>query len=126
MLELLTAQPLTERVASLERSLLSRDAIGLADVAGLDDLSWQTAASAMQVRVALGRINDLIHASVICAAIPRVLVSGSGSRCGRPWRPVTIHPARLTSRRPTGSQSSRSPCGRDETRCANKCLCRTW
>lgn len=76
VLALLTAQPLTERVASLERSLLGRDAVGLADVAGLDDLSWQTAASAMQVRAALGRINDLIHASVICAAIPRVLVPG--------------------------------------------------
>lgn len=101
VLKLLTARPLTERVASMERALEGQDVAGLADLPGLDDLSWQTAATAIQVRSALGRINDLIHASVICAVIPRILVPderitvrpslAAGSDSFRPYDLETTH-----------------------------------
>lgn len=101
VLTLLTAQPLTERVASMESALAGREAAELADVVGLSDLSWQTAATAMQVRSALGRINDLIHASVICSVIPRILVPGeritvrpslaAGNDPSRPYDLETSH-----------------------------------
>lgn len=101
VLDLLTSQPLTARVAAMEQALLGQDAAGLATVPGLDDLSAATAATAMQVRTALGRINDLIHASVICAAIPRILVPGeritvrpslaAGNDPSRPYDLETTH-----------------------------------
>jgi hypothetical protein len=39
-------------------------------------LSLETAVAAMAVRESLGRISDLIHASVICAALTRILEDG--------------------------------------------------
>lgn len=101
VLDLLTSQPLTARVASMEQALLGQGAAGLTTVPGLDDLSAATAVTAMQVRTALGRINDLIHASVICAVIPRILVPGervtvrpslaAGNDPSRPYDLETTH-----------------------------------
>lgn len=76
VVEALTSRSLTETVAATEVSLvgLTKDEVELALHGGV--LSAPSAAAAMAVRESLGRINDLIHASVICAVLPSILEVG--------------------------------------------------
>lgn len=72
----LASPPLTSRVAATEAKLEGLDAEGARDALAGDLLSIETAVAAMAVRASLGRVSDLIHASVICAALPRILEKG--------------------------------------------------
>ncbi|MEA5116223.1 MAG: hypothetical protein VB036_01250 [Propionicimonas sp.] len=72
----LAGEPLTSKIASAETALegLRREDVH-ATMSGTV-LSLETAVAAMSVRESLGRISDLIHASVICAALTRILEDG--------------------------------------------------
>ncbi len=101
LLSLLTREPLTSRIAAVEHDLVGRDPGSLADVAGLAELSVQTAQAAIQVRSALGRLSDVIHASVICSVIPRIMRDeeritvrpslAAGNDASRPYDLETTH-----------------------------------
>lgn len=72
----LSGEPLTSKIASTEMAL---EGLGREDVhvtLSGTVLSLETAVAAMSVRESLGRISDLIHASVICAALTRILEDG--------------------------------------------------
>ncbi len=76
VLAVLSSQPLTSRVAGIEATLEGLTADDVRSVLDGGVLSAETAAAALAVRESLGRISDLIHASVICATLPRILEPG--------------------------------------------------
>lgn len=88
----LSSQPLTSRVASVEAALEGLTADGVRTVLGGGLLSAETAAAAIAVRESLGRISDLIHASVICATLPRIL---------EPDERITVRPSLASGNDPT-------------------------
>lgn len=76
VLSALTLQPLTLTVANIEALLLGKRSDEIGAVLKGSGLGAETAVAAMAVRESLGRISDLVHASVICAALPRILQPG--------------------------------------------------
>ncbi len=68
--------PLTTRVAGIEHALLHSDKESVVAIAHDHDIDLATLTSALTVRRAFGRVNDVIHALVITLALPRILESG--------------------------------------------------
>jgi hypothetical protein len=69
-------EPLTQRIADLERALdgaTGEDAVDIVERASVDGSLLD---AALDVRADLGRINDLIHAAAITLMIPRILKPG--------------------------------------------------
>ena len=70
------SQSLTTRISTLEHELLgaSREEVGrIVEIAGV---SGDTLAAALTVRSSLGRLNDVVHATVIALSLPRILEPG--------------------------------------------------
>jgi len=88
----LSHPPLTTRVAAAEAALEGLDAHAVGVALEGHALSVETAVAAMAVRASLGRVSDLIHASVICGALPRIL---------EPGERVTVRPSLASGNDPT-------------------------
>jgi hypothetical protein len=76
----LTAAPLTRTIAELEHALNGVGAEEIADMLAVRGVSIELLHSATAVRTRLGRINDLIHATAIAVALPRLLEPGETLR----------------------------------------------
>ena len=69
-------RPLTEQIAQLERDIDGCSGDGAAEVVRAAGVDGPLLDAAIDVRVRLGRINDLIHAAAIVLSIPRILRPG--------------------------------------------------
>jgi hypothetical protein len=70
------AQELTSRIAMLEQQLLDATATTSERVAAEAGLSIETLSAALRIRNTLGRVSDIVHATVIALALPRLLGEG--------------------------------------------------
>jgi hypothetical protein len=70
------SQSLTTRISTLEQQLLGAsldEVVGIVEVAGV---SRDTLKAALTVRSTMGRLNDVVHATVIALSLPRILEPG--------------------------------------------------
>lgn len=76
LLTYLTSESFTDRISWLEGSLLNTDAATIGEVVANSGMSDELVAAAMLVRPHAGWPYDLIHATVITVALPRILEPG--------------------------------------------------
>ncbi|UJW32501.1 hypothetical protein L3Q67_01550 [Saccharothrix sp. AJ9571] len=72
----LRRSPLTDGIGALEHALVSADAHRAREVAHDAGLTEELLRSALIVRRDVGRVSDVIHATVIALALPAVLEEG--------------------------------------------------
>ncbi|WP_370362118.1 PE-PGRS family protein [Catenulispora sp. MAP12-49] len=96
--DFLRTAPLTEAVATLERTLEGADRAGVTQAAASAGITAELLAAAVIVRARLGRINDLVHAAGIVLALPSLLEDGeriitrpSLAAGNDPTRPYDLH-----------------------------------
>ena len=70
------SQGLTTRIATLEHQLVGASQSDVAAIVEGSEISRDTLAAALAVRVTLGRINDVVHATVIALTLPLILEAG--------------------------------------------------
>ena len=70
------SQSLTTRISTLEHQLLGASRDEVAGIVEAAEVSRGTLAAALTVRSSLGRLNDVVHATVIALSLPRILEPG--------------------------------------------------
>ncbi|NHP14536.1 hypothetical protein G8767_13365 [Rhodococcus sp. IC4_135] len=76
LLDFLTTNQLTEHLSSAESAFAGSDTIGCADTVELFHFSEDLLDAALAVRQHVGRLNDVIHATVIARCLPLILEPG--------------------------------------------------
>lgn len=76
LFEFMRQASLTDRIAQLEHELLGATQSDVAQLAGAQAISDDMLAAALTIRSVFGRVNDVIHASVIALSLQQVLEPG--------------------------------------------------
>jgi hypothetical protein len=71
--DFLGSQGLTQRLAALEQALVGTSLATVVTTVEAAEVSTDTLAAALTVRSTLGRLSDVVHAAVICIALPLIL-----------------------------------------------------
>ena len=80
LLDFLTTNQLTEHLSSAESAFAGSDTIGCADIVERFHFSEDLLDAALAVRQHVGRLNDVIHATVIARCLPLILEPGETVR----------------------------------------------
>ena len=70
------SKSLTSRIATLEGQLVGASADEVVGIAAVAGVSLDTLAAALMVRSTMGRLNDVVHATVIALSLSRILEPG--------------------------------------------------